>query len=103
MAHVEIRHNSQRHRYEAWRDGTRVGHTMYRLTDGTIVFVHTEVDQQYRGEGIGSTLIQAALDDVRDTSTRRVVAQCPMVRTWLHRHPDYQDLQRRPTVAAERG
>lgn len=103
MANVEIRHNTPRNRYEAWRDGKRVGHTMYRLTDGTIVFVHTEVDQAYRGEGIASTLIRAALDDVRDNSARRVVAQCPMVRTWLHRHPDYQDLQRRRTTSAERG
>lgn len=99
MAHVEIRHNAQRHRYEAWRDGKRAGHAQYRLAGDVITFIHTEVDQSYRGEGIASTMIQWALDDVRAETSRRVVARCPMVRTWIQRHPDYQDLMRRGVPA----
>ncbi|MBU4335186.1 MAG: N-acetyltransferase, partial [Actinobacteria bacterium] len=32
-----------------------------------------------------------SLDQVR-ASGRTIVAYCPYVRTWLTRHPDYQDL-----------
>jgi predicted GNAT family acetyltransferase len=95
MAHVEIRHNAPRQRYEAWRDGKRVGHEQYRLGGRVITFIHTEIDQAYRGEGIASTMIKSALDDVRATGTHRVVARCPTVRTWIQRHPDYQDLLHR--------
>ena len=44
---------------------------------------------------MASTLVQTALDDVRDHSERRVIASCPYVRRWLSEHPDYADLQKR--------
>ena len=41
---------------------------------------------------MGSTLVRAALDDVRADGRRKVVARCPFVRRWIERHADYQDL-----------
>ncbi|HZB70890.1 MAG TPA: GNAT family N-acetyltransferase [Acidimicrobiales bacterium] len=55
------------------------------------VFTHTEVDDAYEGQGVGGTLVRGALDDVRRRGAQ-VVPLCPFVRSWIERHPDYQDL-----------
>ena len=55
--------NPEESRYEL-RDGdTLVGFAAYRLRRGTIVFTHTEVADEYEGQGAGSQLAREALDD----------------------------------------
>ena len=56
-----------------------------------MVFVHTEVDDAFEGQGVGSLLVRQALDSVRGEGLR-VVAQCPFVKAWIERHPEYADL-----------
>jgi uncharacterized Fe-S cluster protein YjdI len=41
------------------------GLTVYESRPGLIAFVHTEIGERYEGHGLGSTLVRAALDDVR--------------------------------------
>jgi hypothetical protein len=78
-------------RYEI-RDGERVlGLAAYERRGDTVVFIHTEVDPDAGQPGLGSTLVRAALDDVRARGGS-VVAQCPFVRGWIERHPEYADL-----------
>jgi predicted GNAT family acetyltransferase len=85
-------HEPQNTRYVILVDGERVGLTAYELRDNAIVFVHTEIDPERRERGLADQLVRSALDDVRATSARRVVAECPYVARWLRMHPDYQDL-----------
>ncbi|WP_431279100.1 GNAT family N-acetyltransferase [Leifsonia poae] len=82
-------------RYALLRDGERIGIAQYELGNGAIDFIHTEVDTDEREHGLASTLVQQALDDIRDNTDLRVVASCPYVRHWLGEHPDYQDLEAR--------
>jgi len=56
-----------------------------------ITFVHTEVPAELGGQGVGSKLVKGALDQVRADGLK-VVAQCPFVRGWIEKHPDYADL-----------
>ncbi|MGA0567985.1 GNAT family N-acetyltransferase [Rathayibacter sp. KR2-224] len=79
-------------RYVIELGGQMVGAAYYKRFDDHIVFTHTEVDEGHQGEGLASVLVQAALDDVRGSGLR-VVALCPYVRSWIARHPEYQDLQ----------
>src|SRR3954451_4683315 len=52
-------------RYEI-RDGEQLlGHNDYERRGDTLLFTHTEVDQDSGRSGVGSTLLRAALDDVR--------------------------------------
>ncbi|MFY7069341.1 GNAT family N-acetyltransferase [Nocardiopsis changdeensis] len=44
-----------------------------------------------RGQGVGSALARAALDEAR-AANLRVLATCPFFAGWIARHPDYQDL-----------
>jgi predicted GNAT family acetyltransferase len=86
-----VRDNPEESRYEI-RDGDRVlGLAAYQRRGDTTVFTHTEVDPDAGQDGLGSTLVRAALDDVRSRGGS-VVPQCPFVRGWIERHQDYADL-----------
>ncbi len=87
-----VRKDPGNNRYVIERDGEVIGFTEYRLQDRSIVFIHTEVDTSRREHGLPSGLVQSALDDVRDNTDLRVVAQCPYVAHWVSEHPDYQTL-----------
>jgi len=92
---IEYEHHADKKRYVVLKDGKRAGFASYRVDDGTIVFEHTVIDEAKREKGLASGLVQFALDDVRSTTSLRVVAECPYVAHWLDEHPDYQDLQTR--------
>jgi len=78
-------------RYEI-RDGEQLlGHADYERRGDTVVFVHTEVDPDSGRKGVGSTLVQGALDDVR-AKGGSVVAECSFVRGWIAKHDEYADL-----------
>jgi predicted GNAT family acetyltransferase len=96
MTEVTVHDNPAESRFEAYVDGDLVGISAYRLTDGVITFTHTEVDDAYEGEGVGSSLVRQQLDAVRATGGLRVRPSCPFVRAWIDKHPEYADLTRRP-------
>jgi uncharacterized protein len=78
-------------RYEI-RDGDQLlGHADYHRRGDTVVFTHTEVDQDSGRTGLGSTLVRAALDDVR-AKGGSVVPQCSFVRGYIEKHEEYADL-----------
>jgi uncharacterized protein len=90
-----VRDNPEENRYEI-RDGDRVlGLAAYERRGDATVFTHTEVDPDAGQDGLGSTLVRAALDDVRSKGGS-VVPQCPFVRGWIERHEDYADLVASP-------
>jgi predicted GNAT family acetyltransferase len=92
MPDVQVTNNEAEHRYEARVDGRLAGSAYYDAADDLIVFTHTEVDDAYEGQGVGSSLARAALDDVRADGRRSVVARCSFIKGWIDKHPDYQDL-----------
>ena len=90
---IEVRDNQAESRFEAWIDGELCGISAYRLRPDAIVFTHTEV--LVEGKGVGSALARKALDAVRADGELRVVPQCPFIRSWIDKHPDYEDLTQR--------
>ena len=79
-------------RYEARIGDELAGFAEYQLTDELVVFTHTEVPEQYEGQGIAAQLVRFALDSVRARNLR-VIALCPYVRAFLRKHEDeYSDL-----------
>ncbi len=92
MSEATTRKNESEDRYEAHVEGALAGFAEYRLHDGIIEFHHTEVDDDFEGQGVGSTLARGALDDVRAAGSRKVKASCEFIAGWIDKHPDYQDL-----------
>ena len=86
----EVRNNAELNRFELEVDG-HLAVAYYRPSPGVITFTHTEVPPELGGRGVGSTLVQGALDQVR-ASGMKVVADCPFVKAWIGKHPEYKDL-----------
>ena len=78
-------------RYALLLDGHRVGFTVYADHGDQRVFVHTEISMDQSGKGLASTLVAAALADVRARGLR-VVALCPFTAAYLRGHREYDDL-----------
>jgi uncharacterized protein len=89
---ADVRRNDDEGQYEIWVDGGPVGRTEFRIRDdGVLVFPHTEIDGDRRGQGLAGQLVEAALDDVRSRG-EKIVAQCPVVAGFVDDHPEYADL-----------
>lgn len=90
---VEVKDVPETKRYEARIEGESevAGFADYLRTAELIAFLHTEVQPEYEGRGIGSALARAALDDAR-AANLRVLPTCPFFGGWIARHPEYQDL-----------
>jgi predicted GNAT family acetyltransferase len=86
----DVSNNPAHHRYELALDG-HLAATYYEIADGVITFIHTEVPGELGGRGVGSKLIKGALDQVRAAGLK-VIAQCPFVKAFIEKHPDYADL-----------
>jgi hypothetical protein len=86
----DIANNREHQRFELEVEG-HLAKSYYKLDGGVITFVHTEVPPELGGKGIGSKLIKGALDQVRAEGLK-VIAQCPFVKAYIEKHPDYQGL-----------
>lgn len=89
----DLINNRAHHRYELEVEG-HLATEHYTLDGNVITFVHTDVPKELGGKGVGSRLVQGALDQVR-SSGLKLVPQCPFAKAWIEKHPEYQDLVKR--------
>jgi uncharacterized protein len=88
---VRVADNPQEGRFELFADGELAGAAYYGIQGDAIAFLHTEVDDAYEGQGLGSKLASAVLDSARERGLS-VLPHCPFIRGYVERHPDYLDL-----------
>ena len=86
----DVVNNKAHHRYELTVEG-HLAATYYEISGNVITFIHTEVPPELGGKGVGSKLVKGALDQVRADGLK-VIAQCPFVKAYIEKHPDYADL-----------
>lgn len=91
MSEKKIINNTDESRYEIHVDGVLAGIEVYVDEGDLLAFVHTEVFEEFSGQGLAAILVTGALDDVRSEG-RVIRADCPYVAAFLTKHPDYQDL-----------
>ena len=77
-------HNAEGRQFEV-RDGDSIARLAYRMKDGVIDLVHTEVPKEMAGRGVAGDLAQAALEfaAANDLTVR---PSCSFVRSYLERH-----------------
>lgn len=85
--------NPAKHRFELSIDGggDDIAAAYYRIEDDRVILTHTEVPQQFSGQGIGSHLARGVFDAIRATG-RKAVLRCPFMATYYARHPEYSDI-----------
>lgn len=88
---TEVSDNAEKNRYEIRLDGELAGFVEYEPGEGRVVLVHTEVDPAFKGKGVGGSLARGVLDDIRARGLSAVPV-CPFLKSWIDKHPDYQDL-----------
>jgi predicted GNAT family acetyltransferase len=78
--------------YTAVADHRDIGGIVYRLAAADrIVLQAASVHTEFRHQGIATELIRRVLDDVRAQGMTTTIL-CPIVRTFIEKHPEYADL-----------
>jgi predicted GNAT family acetyltransferase len=88
---VEIADHADGKRYEIRSDGELAGFVTYRLRSRLIELMHTEIDEEFEGRGLGSQLISFALNDARQRGLE-VLPFCPFVNDYMKRHRQFVEL-----------
>lgn len=91
MTDILVADNPAKRRYEALVDGVVAGYVFYQQREGELVLIHTEVADEFEGQGVGSRLAAGTLDDIRARGLG-ITPLCPFIAGYIERHPDYGDL-----------
>ena len=86
-----VQDHREQQRFEVHVDGALAGFAAYRLGDDTITFTHTEIGDEYEGQGLGSHLASAALDAARDEGLA-VIPRCRFIASHVKQLPEYVEL-----------
>jgi predicted GNAT family acetyltransferase len=96
---VVVTDNRPASRYEIRVGDQLAGVADYERTPRGITFTHTKVDDRFEGQGLGSRLAEAALDDARRDGMV-VTPRCPFIAEFIETHPEYSDLVAGPSGTA---
>jgi predicted GNAT family acetyltransferase len=86
-----VKDNPDLSRFELRVDCELVGWSEYRPAGESIIVAHTEINEQWEGQGFGSTLVRGTLDHIR-ASGKTVIPTCPFTAAYIRRHPGYVEL-----------
>ncbi|MBA3941075.1 MAG: N-acetyltransferase [Sphingopyxis sp.] len=83
--------NPAEHRFELALGDDQVAAAYYRIEDGRVVLVHTEVPYEFSGQGIGTRLATGVFDAIR-AGGRKAVLKCSFMQRFVASHPEYADI-----------
>ena len=92
---MELIHEENGHRgkFVLQKDLQLVGEVAYVYAgDDKIILEHTEVNEEFEGQGLAKQLVNAVVDMAREKKIK-VVPLCPYANALFHRKPDeYADV-----------
>jgi predicted GNAT family acetyltransferase len=88
---TEVRHIPANFVFAIIVDDEMAGYTEYRMGPGMRAFMHTIIDEKFRGKGLASQLVKWGLDETRAEGLL-VEPYCPFTRRYIKEHPEYLDL-----------
>lgn len=89
MANYELIDNQEENQYEFHIDKYIPKIEYIKSQNGEIYLTHTEIPVALEGQGIGSALVEKALQDI-DEKNLRLVPLCPFVAGYIKKHPDWK-------------
>jgi predicted GNAT family acetyltransferase len=92
---VEREDGPSKGRYRLVIDGVEAEMTYSRAGKGLIIIDHTEVPDALRGRKVGERLVRQAIEDARRDGID-IIPLCPFAKAQIDRHPEWQDVLRRP-------
>lgn len=84
---LEVVNNEQAKRYEV-RVEEKTAFAQYSIAGKNIVFTHTEVPEEFEGQGIASKIARFALDDAVERGLK-IQPLCPFMNKYVREHPEY--------------
>jgi uncharacterized protein len=84
----DIRDNPAMRRFEMLVGDGALAVAYYKVEDGRVVLLHTEVPQELSGLGYGSRLAHGVFEALR-CDGKGVIAKCPFMSSYAARHPEY--------------
>lgn len=82
---VNVKRNDAQSRYEIFVDEELAGIADYQLSGDTVVFLHTEIKNEFGGRGLGTQLVKYAVEDVT-AEGKNIDPKCPFVANYLKKH-----------------
>lgn len=83
--------NEEKKRFEMEVEGN-IAFIEYILTNDKVMFLtHTEVPKSLGGKGIGSSIVEKALNYIKEHNYT-LAPLCPFVAKYLVKHPEWQTL-----------
>ena len=88
---AKVTENTEQHRFELPIADGVLASAYYRVEHGRVVLVHTEVPQEFSGQGIASRLARGTFELLRQTG-RKAILKCPFMSWFVVAHPEYTDI-----------
>ncbi|MGY4538335.1 putative GNAT family acetyltransferase [Mucilaginibacter sp. UYNi724] len=85
---IELVNNEAIHNFEFVVDSQR-SFIDYRLKDGKIYLVHTEVPAELEGRGIAGAMVEKVFKYIEEKGLK-LVPMCAYVQYFLKRHPEWE-------------
>ena len=92
MSNINSEENDTGGRYTFQTDSGPLAELTYSKTGETMIIIdHTEVPDDYRGQGVGEKLVERVVTDMR-AAGKKIIPLCPFANAQFRRHPDWQDV-----------
>lgn len=91
---MEIKHipDGSKGKFAAMDKDTEAGHITYsKAGDTTLILDHTEVNDDYRGQGIGKIIVMHIVELARRDGLK-ILPLCPFAKAVFDRTPDIRDV-----------
>jgi predicted GNAT family acetyltransferase len=87
-----VRENREEQRFELALGEGKTAFIQYaRAGEGVVELTHTEVPEEFEGQGIGGKLVKGTFELLQEANLR-MMPTCRFVAVYLERHPEYQSL-----------
>jgi uncharacterized protein len=88
---AQVTDNPAERRFEMAIADDAIAAAYYRVDDGRVVLIHTEVPSEFAGQGLATRLATGVFDLIRQ-SGRKAVVKCPFMARFFKDHPAYADI-----------